>query len=150
MSVIFQGVTDHLSCNPEVKTMPVACRYWNVRYQAVTHSRLSWLAEVPLMERIIATPLSYLLRRFFSLVVFLVGERGGMPVRQLGLTVPCAGARMGDARHFKSLRDAWHLRTWQAGPGGSRGQLTVPESPTPSGLSGTGGLKKTLCLGHCQ
>jgi len=47
MSLIFQEDIDHLSCNPEVKIMPVACANmqcvtaWNTLYQAVTHSRLA-------------------------------------------------------------------------------------------------------------
>lgn len=57
----------------------------------------------------IATRLSVLLRHFFSLVVF---GGGGMPIRKLELTVPCARAH---------LWDAWHFKTLQAGLGGSRG-----------------------------
>lgn len=49
MSSVFHEVIDGLSYNPEVKTVPVACANiqcvtaWNMRYQTVTHSRLSWL-----------------------------------------------------------------------------------------------------------
>lgn len=114
MSLIFQEVIDHLSCSPEVKTMPVACANircvtaWNMRYQAVTRSRLSWLSarwcttdgEDDCYSSVLSTE-AFL---FFG-GVFGCGEKGGMPIRQLELTVPCARAHMGHAWHFKSLGD---------------------------------------------
>lgn len=163
-SSVFHEVIDGLSYDPEVKTVPVACAniqcvtVWNMRYRTVTHSRLSWLLAH--WRAADGKDDCYFSALFTEAFLFFGGVWGcGVPVRQLELTVPCARAQMWAAWHFKSLRDAWHFKISQASPGGSRGWMesgaagdnwSLPGSPTPPALSGTGVLKTTLCLGHCQ